>query len=92
MDDTRRSSWSWPDRYPAPPPAPPAEPIGIALHDLSAEKRARLWRWILANDAPFAAWLKSAEFTLMRQAFNATPVVTREYLDRAMAETKGATA
>lgn len=37
-----------------------------------------------ANDPAMLKFLESADYKIAREFFNASPVVTREYLDRAL--------
>lgn len=74
---------SWPDRFPQ-PPLPPIAPIGIALHDLSPEKRKRIWQWMQRNDPAMVTQLNSPEYQALRAAFNATIVLPRDYIECAL--------
>lgn len=75
---------SWPDRFPQ-PPLPLRKPeTGIALHDLSEDKRRKIWEWIKRNDPALLAQLRSPGFQAWRDGFNATIVLERDYIERAL--------
>jgi len=78
-----RSYESWPNRFPQ-LPLPAREPDGIAMHDLSADKRRRIWAWMQRNDPAMVAQFRSPEYQLLRAEFNASPVLSRAYIDRAL--------
>lgn len=82
-----KSSASWPSAFPVAPLPPMDRSVGIPLGDLSVEKRRRVWKWAKANDPALVELVSSPEYLQLREMFDATPVVSREYLDRALRET-----
>lgn len=64
----------------------PYTPNYVRIADLAPADKRRLWAWMQANDPATVAQLQSPEHAQLVTAFNGTPVLPRDYVERALRE------